>query len=246
MIPVNTIVLDLETARSADDCQHCGAAFEQHYDDGACSPWHGRKPSNDITQFSAIGWNNKPALGLSIGCYWDYTDNRIHWFDPHTLEDILRLFVERQPLMVTFNGIGFDFPLMRGLLRQKAEAKVRSTDTDAWHEDLVSLCDAFKAHCSTSYDILAEIWKVDPGRKFERGLNSLDAIAEANGLGKKLSHGVQAPRDWAAGRYADVCNYCADDVYKTKALFELIMQHGCLMRGDGQEIQLPKAGDLLG
>jgi hypothetical protein len=101
------------------------------------------------------------------------------------------------------------------------------------------LCDAFKALAAISYDILAEIWRVDPKRKFERGLNSLDAIAQANGLGAKLSNGAQAPRDWAAGRHADVVNYCADDIYKTMALFETICTTGQILRGDGKAIQLP-------
>lgn len=239
MMPQNTIVLDLETARSADDCRHCGHQKSAHYDAGACADWDGQKPPRSVTQFSPIGWNNKSALGLAIGAYYDYEDQRIHWFDVHTLEATIDLFIERQPLMVTFNGIGFDFVLMRGLLRREAEQQGGCPTGIDRQNHLVWLCDTFKVQCAASYDILAEIWKVDPARKFERGLNSLDAIARANGLGGKLGHGALAPRDWAAGRYADVLNYCQDDVYKTKALFEGILEHGNLLRGDGIAISLP-------
>lgn len=245
-IPSNTIVLDLETALSADDCRHCGKDLAQHYADGACLPWEGERPADDVTQFSAIGWNNKPALGLSIGCYWDYQDSRIHWFDGHTMEATVQQFVERQPLLVSFNGIGFDFVLMRGLLRQRAEGITFEDLVGRENEDAIAqyqasmtmLCDTFKTQCAASYDLLAEIWKADPKGKFVRGVNSLDAIAQANGLGAKLSHGAQAPRHWAAGKYADVLNYCQDDVYKTKALFELIQEKGGLLRGDGQWLAL--------
>ena len=107
-------------------------------------------------------------------------------------------------------------------------------------QDLRELCDTFKTLCATSYDILHEIWRVDPARKFEAGLNSLDAISQANGLGPKLSSGAQAPRDWQAGRYAQVIEYCMDDVWKTKALFERICAGEPILRGDGQPIVLPK------
>lgn len=216
----NIVVLDLETAHSADDCKHCGTAFDsgQH----TLAPGHG---------FEKIGWDDKLALGLSIGCYYDYRDSRVHWFDVYTLAATVRHIVETQPLLVSFNGINFDFMLMREILHQCAEAS-HSTP-------LACLCDAFLVLYTSSYDILAEIWQVDPGRKFERGLNSLDAIAQANGYGAKLSHGAQAPKDWREGQYAKVLNYCQDDVIKTCQLFEQIVEIGVIKRGDSMSIALP-------
>lgn len=228
------LVLDLETAKSADDCVYCGQ------DEASHDPLTGgllcKIGSGQLgATFTKIGWNNKPALGLSIGCSYPYVSQRPTFFDPHSLEEYITHCVETQPLLVSFNGIGFDFPLMRGLLRRRAE--IMSDRGGA--ERLMQLCDDFKILCTSSYDILAEIWEADPSRKFERGLNSLDTIAKANGLGSKLSHGAQAPRDWRDGQYAKVINYCADDVYKTKALFEMIVQRGSVLRGDGQPIILP-------
>ena len=225
----NIMVLDLETLHSADDCQDCGDDARQ----GAC-----RSPTG---QHRRIGWDNKLALGLSIGCYYDYCDQRIHWVDLYTLEDTIRDFVKAQPLLVSFNGIAFDFPLMRGILRQRADeepALPPGTVPRPEPHPLNFLCDAFKILCATSYDLLAEIWKVDPGRKFERGLNSLDAISQANGLGAKALTGALAPRLWQQGRYAEVIDYCQGDVYKTKALFELVCAGQPIVRGDGQPIVL--------
>ena len=135
------------------------------------------------------------------------------------LRATVRYFVDRHPLLVSYNGIGFDFALMRALLR---------------HEDgLHTLCVTFKALCATSYDILAEIWKADSARKFEKGLNSLDAVSQANGYGTKEMDGATAPRLWRQGRHAEVLNYCQAEVTKTKALFEQCISMSTLVRGDG-------------
>ena len=240
----NIIVLDLETARSAEDCRHCDEPQDMHGSGtaGWCRPYENISVGGTGEVYTPIGWDNKPALGLSIGGYYDYEDSRIHWFDEYNLEGAVETLVERQPLMVSFNGIGFDFPLMRGILRRRAQ-HIRINSIEDMFDKANSLnyyCNLFKELAANSYDILAEIWKADPDRKYERGLNSLEAIAQANGLGPKLSHGAQAPRDWQAGKHADVVNYCQDDVLKTKALFELIRDcNGELIRGGGQTICLP-------
>ena len=236
-------VLALETAHSANDCKYCGKPKDLHtipssYCTGVTDPpGHFGDP-----QFAAIGWDNRAALGLSIGCWWDSRDERIHWFDVHTLEETVRHFVKTQPLLVSFNGISFDFVLMRGLLMQHAN-DLRAQEAGfgimkAAHDELQMVCNDFKTLCTWSYDILAEIWQVDPSRRFEHGLNSLDAISRANGFGGKLSHGAEAPRRWASGEYAHVLNYRQDNVLKTRALFEMVCAEQSILRGDHQPIVL--------
>lgn len=254
--PYNTIVLDLETARSADDCRYCGHIHSAHFtvegEDGFRCPGRGEYGS-PVTHYEGIGWDNKPALGLSVGCYYDYDDQRVHWFDKHTLVETMTTLVQRQALLVSYNGIAFDFPLMRGLVRRQAEAleeagRAHNNGPSNRAIELVMLCDAFKVLCATSYDILAGIWKVAPASKFVRGLNSLDAIAQANGLGGKTGHGAQAPRDWAAGRWAQTLNYCSNDVYLTKALFDMLLDGAPLVRSDGVVLALrpPLPQSILG
>jgi len=113
----------------------------------------------------------------------------------------------------------------------------------------MALCDAFKALCATSYDILAEIWAASPDTKSIKGLNSLDAIAQANGYGGKTGHGAQAPYDWAAGRWADVLNYCSNDVYLTQQLFEQIADGFPIQRSNGSSLMLrtpfPERGECM-
>ena len=229
-----TIIVDVETQFSAQDCRHCGLEnVEPLHSAGQC-----QGVAYAGNRFEPLGWDNKAALGLSIGCSWDSADQRCHVFDVHTLEETMRSWVVRQPILVSFNGLAFDFPLMRGLLRREADRLVAEDGAEMLAQDLRDLCDTFKTLCATSYDILAEIWKVDPTRKFASSLNSLDAISQANGLGAKLSNGAQAPRDWQAGRVAQVIEYCLDDVWKTKALFERICAGDAILRGDGQPIRL--------
>ena len=243
----NVVVLDLETAKSAEDCRHCGQSEATHHQ----SVWADACPDQGMTAtpllYTKIGWEDKQALGLSIGCYFDYTDDLYHWFDSYTLEATIRLFVLRQSLLVSFNGIGFDFPLMRNLLRQEAavnqfpklEGIGRANAEYIYAGELQALCDQFKALCTTSYDLLHEIWQVDPVRKFERGLNSLGAISVANGFGAKKMDGAKAPQLWRQGRHAEVLNYNMSDVLKTKQLFEQIVTKGQILRGDGLPILLP-------
>lgn len=248
MMPSNVCILDLETQHSADDCRWCMAPDAQHHADGACAAWEGERPPASVHQFAPIGWDAKLALGLSVGCYWDGADAQLHWFDPPTLEATVRLFVARQPLLVSFNGITFDFALMRALLRHEAERRRLNDDETAPTVDhaaeragaLMDLCDAFKTLCSTSYDILRELWKQDPTRKHERGLNSLDALCRANGLPVKEMTGAEAPRLWREGRYAEVIQYNAGDAMRTKALFTMICAGQPILCGDGQPITLPR------
>lgn len=175
------------------------------------------------------GFKNPAGLGLSVGCYYDYVTGRYEFFDRHTLRETMECFIEDQPLLVSFNGIGFDFKVMRALLRREAEQNASAVD-----RILQSLCDEFKELAAGSYDILGEIWKADPQGKFIKGLNTLDHILMANGLPAKLSNGSHAPMWWQEGRIADVINYCQRDVELTKLLFELICkQRGHMNRDNG-------------
>lgn len=77
-----------------------------------------------------------------------------------------------------------------------------------------------------------------PVGKTIRGLNSLGALAEANGLAPKAMDGATAPRLWSQGRYADVINYCLGDVLLTKALFELVLAGHPIQRAGGRDVVL--------
>ena len=211
----NIVVIDLETAFSADDCRHCG-------DQRACNVTSQLQCMGDPTnRFTPIGWDDKANLGLSIGGYYRYRSDRVFWFNEANLEQTVSILIEEQPLMVSFNGVNFDYPIIEEVLRQRAQSDVSPDIVDKYY--LHGLADSFMPLAANSYDIFAEIRASGQAKS---GQTTLGALCEANGLGSKLSHGAQAPRDWQDGKHADVINYCSDDIYKTKALFELISSNG--------------------
>ena len=231
----DTIILNLATQVSADDCRHCGLEnVEPLHLAGRC-----RGVAYLGHSFEPMGWEHTVDLGLSLGCFWSYADSRMHWFDAYTLEDTVRSFVMARPYLVSFNGILHDFPLLRGLLRREADRLVAEDGAEMLAQDLCDLCDTFTTLCAASYDIWQAIWQVAPTRTFEPSLHSLDAISQVNGLGAQRAQGARARRDWRDGQYAPLIEYCQDAVGKTKALFDMICAGTPVCRGDGVQIQLP-------
>jgi len=224
----NCIIIDCETELAAEDCLLCHQPRVGH--EGPEAWCHATVTASAEDRYLAIGWDRKHVLGLSLGCYHDYQDMALHWFDRATLLATVQYFLTRQPLLVSFNGLGFDYPLMRAVLRED------NTEQSLAVEEL---CVEFKAFVAASYDILATIWDADPQGRKVRGLNGLDAVSQANGFGAKLMDAQQAAHAWAQGRYAEVIAYNVDDVLKTKALFELILDKGGLFRGDERWLALP-------
>jgi hypothetical protein len=207
----NIVVLDLETLHSADDCLYCGQAVS-----------HKISCIEGVAAHQKIGWSNYRALGLSVGCYYDYRSKYPTFFIGEDLQDTIDTLLITRPLLVSFNGIQFDFPLMN------AVAGVAS-DTNNEFFDLYT----------SSYDILAEIWKIAPDDKFKRGLNSLATLSKANNLPLKEMDGATAPRLWAEGKHEEVKAYCLGDVLRTKLLFEMVCSGQPIIRGDGSSVILP-------
>jgi len=242
----NMIVIDLETAHAADDCRNCGLERKTHL-----TEWHYCKHTKgkytDVHRYARIGWDDHALLGLSIGCYYDYRDGRVHWFDAKTLPDTILALVERYPLIVSFNGQQFDGPLMLSLVQKQTTPDAFAPRDGAAPSALAS---DWQALWDDSYDLLQEIWCIDPDSCHVpchvHGLNSLDAIARAT-LGKgKSGSGADAPRLWRQERYAEVINYCYNDILLTKALFERVCAGEPLTLEDGSHLWLPLPDLIIG
>jgi hypothetical protein len=246
LTPRDVIILDLETSRSPDDCRLCGKDRTQHMPGVLVCPTPDRLAVDPANVYQPLGWDNKPALGLSLGAYYSYTQQALTLFDVHSLEATLQHFVSTAPFLVSFNGLGFDFVLMRGLLRQEASALflAGTPEESARARALVTLCDHFKGLCLTSYDLLQAIWDSDPGSRRVRGLNGLDALCDANSIPGKRQDSATIPQHWKEGQIALVANHCMGDVYATKALFEVALSTGSLARHNGTRVVLPRPPGL--
>lgn len=110
---------------------------------------------------------------------------------------LLKLFDDAE-LIVGFNCLGFDFPLIRRFYRPSEEVlypKQRYVD-----------------HRSKTLDIMARI------RDATGNYYKLDELLKKNGLQTKSSNGKEAIRMWEEGRRDELKAYCAKDVVLTARL----------------------------
>ena len=146
------------------------------------------------------GWRDFENMGISCLCAHDLAADRIQVF----MDDNLGRFGEllsATDLVVTFNGIGFDNRLLEA--------------------------NGIIVPGEKNYDILAEAWKADGLDPTSFNFNThggygLDALCEANGIGKKSGHGAKAPVWWQHGKLGQLISYCLDDVALTVELFRRI------------------------
>ena len=88
-----------------------------------------------------------------------------------------------------------------------------------------------------NYDLMREVSLVT-GAKFLK----LDALAEANGAGKKTESGALAPILWQRGEHTRVINYCLNDVRITKSLIDRLIRKDFLYSPDKQVLFVRKPG----
>ncbi len=160
------------------------------------------------------GWQSHNEMGISCLCLYDYFTSRYRVFDDSSrLEclDILKLY----DYVVGYNTVNFDW-------------KVVNASWSAPFE---------KTKISKDFDILREMW-------ISKGLNpdifvpkthggmKLDAVAyETIGMRKTLD-GATAPKLFQQGRYAEVIDYCLEDVRIEKTLFEFVVENGYVIWTD--------------
>lgn len=132
---------------------------------------------------------------------------------PHTGQrserDIIEAFVARiselRPQMVSFNGHGFDLPVLRyrTMLHQLAAPGLNCRSYfNRYSDDCLDLCDAL-----SSFDARSKM--------------SLDALCRIMGIAGKPSgiDGSKVGEYVAAGRIQEVADYCETDIVNTYLLF---------------------------
>ena len=146
------------------------------------------------------GWRDFENMGISCLCAHDLAADRLHVFMDDTLARFGEL-LSQTGIVVTFNGIGFDNRLLEA--------------------------NGIIVPGEKNYDILAEAWKADGLDPTQFDFNThggygLDALAEANGIGKKTGHGATAPVWYQHGKLGQLISYCLADVALTVELFRRI------------------------
>lgn len=110
---------------------------------------------------------------------------------------LLELF-DHAELIVGYNCLGFDFPLIRRFYHR----------TTAF-PDPVS---RYLMHRSKTLDVMARV------RDATGTYYKLDALLKCNGLETKTGDGLQAIRLWEDGKRSELANYCLNDVIVTAKL----------------------------
>lgn len=157
------------------------------------------------------GWDElkKGAGGISCVVVWDNLTDHHHIYTSETLL-AAAAHLEAADVVLSFNGIEFDIPVLSGCVGRRVATKV--------HLDLLRL-----------------IWNAISGRR--KG-NTLDETAKRT-LGRgKIGCGTSAPRLAEEGRWPELFTYCAGDVFLTRDLFRFVREHGGVVGSDGNLLYL--------
>ncbi len=171
-------------------------------------------------------WTDVASMGIACICAYDYVEERYRVFGEGNWQDFLLLTQKRAPL-VGFNNINFDNQVLAATL------------TDRLKNEVSGLFEPFVPE-QLCYDLLREIWLANGlGPVFvpaTHGGYGLDAVASANGLGRKTGNGALAPVWWQQGQYGRVIDYCLQDINLTRKLFDLAVEN---------KVKDPKTGRIL-
>lgn len=147
------------------------------------------------------GWDDQENMGISVLCAFDYQTKTFRVFTESNKDQFAELCQNR--VVVGFNSRKFDDQVLK---------KVWGIDTPE------------------SIDILVGIWGavgLGPDFNFKtHGGYGIDDCCSVNFGIKKTGHGALAPVDWQRGKIGDVIDYCINDVYMTKRLFDMIRTIG--------------------
>ena len=160
-------------------------------------------PNRDGSKLEGIeycaGWRDFANMGVSVTGVYDYVEGRYRVFCEDNRAEFEKLIAERD-LFVGFNSIPFDNALLAA--------------SPFWPVPPASQC----------YDLLREIWAAaDLGPKFDfmtHGGYGLDAVCLKNFGTRKSGDGALAPMLWQQGKIGAVIDYCLNDIFLTKQLFD--------------------------
>lgn len=149
------------------------------------------------------GWSSTHLMGVSCCvCYEMNTDRYLIYGDTKGELEDLKMRVLKADRITTWNGWGFDFPVIFGLQKSK---KV---------DQLLGFSDDMLRRCWLSQQINPEEYNANT-----HGGWSLDAVAKATlGSEGKTGSGASAPLLYKQGQWGRLVDYCLNDVKLTRDL----------------------------
>lgn len=163
------------------------------------------------------GWSKfmAGAGGISALVIHSTETGRYHCFNDTNLEDAATLINRMPSYLITYNGKGFDLPLIQAILGRPI------WPAPARHFDLYQL-------------IKSSLREGDP-----KSALSLDAVCRRTLDEGKDSEGATAPLLAKEGRWLTLFRYCKRDVELTRRLFGFIRESGGIINHSGDLVPLP-------
>lgn len=160
------------------------------------------------------GWEaaRNGQCGISCIVIWDSDSGRYHLYDEHRLEEAVD-HLNSADLLVGYNTLNFDSNVVFGVTGRFLTVP--------------------------QYDILSKIWDALAHRK--KGYK-LDEVATATLNMGKSGNGEFATALYAQKRFGELFDYCLNDVFLTKELYNHIVDLGWIKGADGQELHIEQSG----
>ncbi|MFZ2522721.1 MAG: ribonuclease H-like domain-containing protein [Minisyncoccia bacterium] len=155
--------------------------------------------------FHDVGSRNPEDLDISVVGLYDYESGQFLSFIEEEFEKMWPYF-QNAELLVTFNGVYFDIPLLNKYYKKAGLGDLSKT---------------------RHLDIFKEI-KQTNGRWLK-----LDKIAEGTFGINKSGDGLDAIVWWRNGEIEKIRKYCLDDVKITRDVYEFAMKNKRLMYKEG-------------
>lgn len=153
---------------------------------------------------NGIGWKSYREMGISVGCAFDYRTMDYCVFMDDNIQE-LRSLLSGADLIVGFNILGFDLPLIA------SSTKPVEKNPNLEIYDLL-----YKSRESTGWE---------EGMKFPSGLRLDNHLEETFGKGEmKTADGAEAPLMWQRKELGRLISYCLADVKRERQLFEHVVQ----------------------
>jgi DEAD/DEAH box helicase domain-containing protein len=179
-----------------------------------------RKLASDLALGEA-GWSRlrRGEGGVSALAIYDSDANWCYLYDDHTLNEAA-LHLESADIVVGFNSIEFDLPIVEGIIGRKIFLKKHIDLKNATHEALQKC-----------------------GHPLRKGENKLGAICDRTLGEHKLEDGALAPELADTGQWGRLFNYCAHDVKLTRDLYAHIKKEGGIISASNTFIPVPLPSD---